>query len=60
MYSLDVGQLSDEQTTGLITLIPKKDQDRTEIANWRPIMLLNIDFKITKHWQNAYNPVLKR
>lgn len=45
-HALETGQLSEEQRTGLITLIPKKDLDRTEISNWRPITLLNVDFKI--------------
>lgn len=30
----------------MIKLIPKKDLDRQEVANWRPITLLNVDFKI--------------
>ena len=31
---------------GLISLIPKKDRDLLEIKNFRPIILLNTDFKI--------------
>ena len=31
---------------GMITLIPKKDQDALMIKNWRPICLLNVDYKI--------------
>lgn len=46
MHALENGQLSHEQRTGLITLIPKKDLDRSQLANWRPITLLNVDFKI--------------
>lgn len=46
LFSLDNGILSEGQRTGLIKLIPKKDLDRQEIANWRPITLLNVDFKI--------------
>lgn len=30
----------------MISLIPKKDKDRKYIGNWRPISLLNVDYKI--------------
>lgn len=40
------GSLSPEQYRGIITLIPKKDKDRRFIKSWRPITLLNIDYKI--------------
>lgn len=46
MFSLEQGSLSQEQRTGIITLIPKKSQDRLSLNNWRPITLLNTDFKI--------------
>lgn len=45
-YSLLQGKFSEEQRVGVITLIPKKDQDRQVISNWRPITLLNSDSKI--------------
>lgn len=45
-YSLENGTLSEQQRIGLITLIPKKGLDRTHLTNWRPITLLNSDFKI--------------
>ena len=45
-YSLNNLQLTEDQKTGLITLIPKKDKDRTHIQNWRPISLLNNDYKL--------------
>lgn len=38
--------LPDEWKTGLITLIPKADSDPRYIKNWRPITLLNCDYKI--------------
>lgn len=31
---------------GLLTLIPKPGEDHLIIENWRPISLLNIDYKI--------------
>ncbi len=45
-YSLEHGELSIEQRRGIITLIPKKDKDRLLLKNWRPITLLNVDYKI--------------
>lgn len=38
--------LSHEQRRGVITLIPKKDCDRRELSSWRPITLLNTDYKV--------------
>ena len=38
-------QLPQSMRTGLITLIPKKG-DLRKLTNWRPISLLNIDYKI--------------
>ena len=38
-------QLCNSMKIGLITLIPKKG-DLTKLENWRPISLLNIDYKI--------------
>ena len=40
------GPLSISQRRGIITLIPKADGDLSELSNWRPISLLNIDYKI--------------
>ena len=39
------GTLSTSQRRGLITLVFKKG-DRLNMANWRPITLLNVDYKI--------------
>ena len=32
--------------TGLLTLIPKKDSDTLKLKSWRPLCMLNLDFKI--------------
>ena len=45
-YSFEIGQLTQLQKHGIITLIPKKDKILTDLNNWRPITLLNIDYKI--------------
>ena len=45
-YSYDAGKLSVSQRRGVIKLIPKKDTDPNLIKNWRPLTLLNCDYKI--------------
>lgn len=45
-FSLQTGTLTDGQRLGVITLLPKKDLDKTLVSNWRPITLLNSDLKI--------------
>ena len=40
------GELSSSQKQAVITLINKKGKDRQLIENWRPISLLNVDYKI--------------
>ena len=46
MYAINTGKLSIEQRRSIITLIPKKDKILKLLKNWRPISLLNADFKI--------------
>lgn len=40
------GQLSISQRRGVICLIPKEDSSLIELSNWRPLTLLNVDYKI--------------
>ena len=40
------GSLSVSQRRGVISLIPKHDCDLSELTGWRPITLLNVDYKI--------------
>jgi len=40
------GELGISQRRGIITLTPKDDGTLLELTNWRPITLLNFDFKI--------------
>ena len=41
------GELSISQRRGVITLVPKEDSCLSDLSNWRPITLLNLDYKIT-------------
>ena len=45
-YALESGSLSIEQKRGVINLIPKSGKDLRFLSNWRPISLLNTDYKI--------------
>ena len=45
-YTYSHGQFSDTQNEGIITLIPKPNRDTLQAANYRPITLLNSDYKI--------------
>ena len=45
-HSFQNGRLSLDQRCGIINLIPKKDKDPLYLDNWRPISILNTDYKI--------------
>jgi exonuclease III len=45
-YAATNKHLSIDQRRGVINLIPKKEKDPRLIKNWRPISLLNTDYKI--------------
>ena len=45
-YCFEKGCMTDEQCRGVITLIPKEGKDNKFLKNWRPISLLNVDYKI--------------
>ena len=58
-YAHKTGTLLVSQRHGIIKLIPKKDADLSLIKNWRPITLLNYDYKIaTKAIANRIKYIL--
>ena len=53
------GELSQTQKEGVIICIPKGEEDRDRLKNWRPISLLNIVYKIgSTSIANRIKPVL--
>ena len=45
-YAFERGELSVTQKQGVITCLPKGNKPREFLKNWRPITLLNIDYKL--------------
>jgi hypothetical protein len=53
------GELCTSQKRGVITLIPKPQKNLEELKNWRPITLLNQDYKyLTKILANRLEKTL--
>ena len=58
-FSKLTNQLSDSQYEGVITLLPKPEKDKLSASNYRPITLLNCDYKIiSKVITNRIDPFL--
>ena len=45
-YTYEHGHLSISQRLGIISLLPKKNKNLEYLKNWRPLSLLNNDYKI--------------
>ena len=45
-FSWKEGVLTNSQRQGMITVLPKPNKDHLKITNYRPITLLNVDYKI--------------
>ena len=45
-YSREAGKMSIDQRRGIILLLPKKQKQLLLLENWRPVSLLNVDYKI--------------
>ena len=45
-YGYELGRLHSSARFGIISLIPKKNKQRKFLRHWRPISLLNVDYKI--------------
>lgn len=45
-YSFKKGMLSNVQSQGIISILPKGNKPREFLKNWRPISLLNVSYKL--------------
>ena len=60
-YSLEIKKTSQSQQISIITLLEKKDKDKSKIENLRPISLSNCDIKIcTKAMAIRTNKILHK
>ena len=60
-YSFQHNLLTTSQRQAIITLLEKSGKDRLQIKNWRPISLLNVDYKIlTKCLSERIQNVVKQ
>ena len=46
IYSFEHNELSVDQRRSILTLLPKAEKDLRFLKNWRPLSLLNTDYKI--------------
>ena len=46
LHAFESGKLPASQKQGAITLVPKKGKNLTDLKSWRPISVLNTDYKI--------------
>lgn len=43
---VEIKEITTAMKQGMITLLPKPEKNHLLIDNWRPITLLNVDYKI--------------
>ena len=55
-YGFKIGQLSISKKRGIIKLIPKKSEELYYIKNWKPLTLLNCDYKIMSYKSDCKPP----
>ena len=61
VYSFTNGELTNDQKRGIINLIPIEGKDLRYLRNWRPLSLLNTDYKIlTKNISNRLQNMLPK
>ena len=60
-HSFENNLLSSDQRRGILNLIPKHNKDLRYLKNWRPVTILNTDYKIlTKALANRLQPLLTK
>ena len=60
-HSFENNLLSNDQPRGILNLIPKPNKDLHYLKNWRPVTILNTDYKIlTKALANRLQPLLTK
>ena len=60
-YSFENGNMTAMQRQGLISLLPKKNNELSNLNNWRPLTLLNTDYKIiTKTISNRIKEIYNK